>query len=54
MNRLLRAPPGSKIYFFSRALNLTEIFTEYLGLTKSSQIIKKKYKDKEKVRVLFH
>ena len=27
----LRAPPGSKIYFFPRALNLTEIFTEYVS-----------------------
>ena len=27
----LRALPGSKIYFFSRALNLTEIFTEYVS-----------------------
>ena len=28
---LLKGPPGSKIYFFSRALNLTEIFTEYVS-----------------------
>ena len=27
----LRAPPGSKIYFFSRASNLNEIFTEYVS-----------------------
>jgi hypothetical protein len=26
----------------------------YLGLTKSSKIIKKKYKDKKKVQVLFY